>query len=151
VELAAQQNLSFLKNPILRGFGFQGSASFLDVGGKDPTGAPATIQQISDQAYNVAGYWENDRFSARLAYNWRSEYYLLGGLSITGANTRVVKPRGQLDFISRFDVTDDLILDFRAFNLLDVLYEEYELGNEQMVRQTAYDGRTYSVSATYKF
>jgi TonB-dependent receptor len=151
LEFAVQQNLGFLKNPILRGFGVQGSASFIDVGGKDPTGAPASVAQVSDQSYNLAGYWENKKFSARLAYNWRSEYDLLGIGSITGTELRTVKPRGQLDFISRLNVTDDLILDFRAFNILDVLYEEYVYKNEQAVRLTAYDGRTFSVSATYKF
>jgi TonB-dependent receptor len=151
LELAAQQDLSFLDNPFLAGFGVQASASFLSVGGEDPDGNPARVQQISDQSYNFATYWENDDFSARLAYNWRSDYYLQGGLSITGAQDRQVAPRGQLDFIARYNLSDDFIIEARAFNLLDVLYEEYQSNNEQMVRQTAYDGRTFSMNLTYKF
>jgi iron complex outermembrane recepter protein len=151
VEIAVQQDLSFLDNPFLAGFGVQASASFLSVGGEDSAGNPARVQQISDQSYNVATYWENDQFSARLAYNWRSDYFLQGGLTITGAEARQVAPRGQLDFIARFNVTDDIIITGRAFNILDVVYEEYQSGNEQMVRQTAYDGRTFSVDLTYKF
>ncbi len=151
LEIAVQQDLSFLDNPFLAGFGVQASASFLSVGGEDSAGNPARVQQISDQSYNVATYWENDKFSARLAYNWRSEYFLQGGLTITGAEARQVAPRGQLDFIARYNVTDDIIVSARAFNILDVLYEEYQSGNEQMVRQTAYDGRTFSMDLTYKF
>jgi TonB-dependent receptor len=151
LEIAVQQDLSFLDNPFLAGFGLQASASFLSVGGEDSAGNPARVQQISDESYNVATYWENDKFSARLAYNWRSEYFLQGGLTITGAEARQVAPRGQLDFIARYNVTDDIIITGRAFNILDVLYEEYQSNNEQMVRQTAYDGRTFSVDLTYKF
>ena len=151
LEIAIQQDLSFLDNPFLAGFGVQASASFLSVGGEDSAGNPARVQQISDQSYNVATYWENDQFSARLAYNWRSDYFLQGGLTITGAEARQVAPRGQLDFIARYNITDDIIITARAFNILDVLYEEYQSGNEQMVRQTAYDGRTFAVDFSYKF
>lgn len=151
LELAVQQDLSFLENPFLRGFGVQASIAFLDVSGEDPNGDPASVPRISDTSYNVAGYWENKKFSARLAYNWRSEYFLEGGLSITGAEDREVKARGQLDFIMRYNFTDDLILDFRAFNITDVLYEEFQSGNPMLNRQTAYDGRTFSLGATYKF
>lgn len=151
VEIAVQQDLSFLDNPLLAGFGVQASASFLNVGGQGPNGGPARVQQISDESYNVATYWENDDFSARLAYNWRSDYFLQGGLTITGAEARQVAPRGQLDFIARYNVSDDIIISARAFNLLDVVYEEYQSNNEQMVRQTAYDGRTFSMDLTYKF
>jgi TonB-dependent receptor len=151
LEIAVQQDLSFLDNPFLAGFGVQASASFLSVGGEDSAGRPARVQQISDQSYNVATYWENDQFSARLAYNWRSDYFLQGGLSITGTEARQVAPRGQLDLIARYNITDDIIITGRAFNILDVLYEEYQSGNEKMVRQTAYDGRTFSVDVTYKF
>lgn len=151
LEVAVQQDLSFLDNPFLAGFGVQASASFLSVGGEDSAGNPARVQQISDQSYNFATYWENDDFNVRLAYNWRSEYFLQGGLSITGAESRQVAPRGQLDFIARYNITDDLIIEARAFNLLDVLYEEYQSNNPQMVRQTAYDGRTFAANITYKF
>jgi TonB-dependent receptor len=151
LEIAAQQDLSFLENPFLRGFGVQASIAFLDVSGDDAGGNPAIIPRISDTSYNVAGYWENKNFSARLAYNWRSEYFLEGGLSITGAEDRQVKARGQLDFITRYNVTKDLVVDFRAFNLTDVLYEEFQSGNELMNRNTAYDGRTFSLGVTYKF
>lgn len=151
VELALQQNLDFLDNWFLAGFGVQASAAFVDVSGEQPNGDPAFIPRISDESYNVAGYWENDQFSARLAYNWRSEYFLPGGLSITGAEDRQVAPRGQLDFITRYDITDDLTIDFRVFNILEVEYEEYQSNNPMMNRQTAFDGRTFSSSLTYKF
>lgn len=151
LEIAAQQDLSFLSNPFLRGFGIQASIAFLDVSGSEPNGNPAIIPRISDTSYNLAGYWENKNFSARLAYNWRSEYFLAGGLTITGAEDRQVKARGQLDFITRYNLTKDLVVDFRAFNLTDVLYEEFQSGNEQMNRNTAYDGRTFSLGVTYKF
>ena len=151
LEIAGQQDLSFLTNPFLRGFGVQASIAFLDVSGDGTNGNPAVIPRISDTSYNVAGYWENKKFSARLAYNWRSEYFLAGGLSITGVENRQVKARGQLDFITRYSINKNLVVDFRAFNLTDVLYQEFQSGNEMMNRNTAYDGRTFSLGATYKF
>ena len=151
VEIAAQQDLSFLDNWFLAGFGVQASAAFVDVSGQDSEGNDARVPRISDESYNVAGYWENETYSARLAYNWRSDYFLQGGLSITGAADRQVKPRGQLDFIGRYNFNDNLSFDFRVFNILEVEYEEYQSGNEAMVRQTAFDGRTFALSGIYKF
>ncbi|MGC6498975.1 MAG: TonB-dependent receptor [Henriciella sp.] len=151
IEIAAQQDLSFLDNWFLAGFGVQASAAFVDVSGEDPDGNDARVPRISDESYNIAGYWENETYSARLAYNWRSDYFLQGGLSITGAADRQVKPRGQLDFIGRYNFNDNLSFDFRVFNILEVEYEEYQSGNEAIVRQTAFDGRTFALSGIYKF
>ncbi|HEY1150512.1 MAG TPA: TonB-dependent receptor [Pseudoduganella sp.] len=65
VELAWEQ-------PIGAGFGFNANYTYAD--SKDGEGARMLGQ--SKHTYNVGGYYENDRWSARLAYNGRSDYII---------------------------------------------------------------------------
>jgi TonB-dependent receptor len=150
IELSAQQDLSFLDGWVSH-FGVLASLSLIDFDGEDEAGEPLDIPRISDKSYNIVGYWDNGTVSTRLAYNWRSEYSLQGAGSFTGYADRQVKERGQLDANIRYNVNDNLILSFNAFNLTDVLYEEYQSDNPRMNRLTAYDGRTFRAGLTYKF
>jgi TonB-dependent receptor len=150
LEVGIQQNLDFLDG-FWGGFGSMVNASFLDVSGKDEDGLDLTIPRISDKSFNVVGYWENDEFVARLAYNWRSEYFLVGSNSFTGYQDRQVKARGQLDFVTNYKFTKQFSMAFKAYNLTNSLYEEFQSDNPDMTRLRAYDGRTYAISASYRF
>ncbi|MEH6550119.1 MAG: TonB-dependent receptor [Pseudomonadales bacterium] len=150
LELSAQQDLSFLDGWVSH-FGVLASLSLVDFDGEDEDGKPLDIPRISERSYNIVGYWDNGTFSTRLAYNWRSEYSLVGASSFTGYSDRKVKERGQLDVSFRYNVNDHLILGLSGFNLTDELYEEYQSDNPEMNGLTAYDGRTFKADVTYKF
>ncbi|GAA4103929.1 TonB-dependent receptor [Zhongshania borealis] len=81
LELAYQQDLNFLPG-FLQGFGYILNYTYTDSEGSyvDPSepnseyydGFP--FLSTSEDTMNATLYWENDQYSVRLAYNYRSEY-----------------------------------------------------------------------------
>lgn len=56
--------------PLGAGFGVLANATYVDA--KDASGLP--FLGTSRLTYNVQSYYEDEKFSARLAWNWRSDY-----------------------------------------------------------------------------
>lgn len=74
------------------------------------------LQGLSEETYNFVGIYEDDLISARLAYNYRSDYLL----TIRQVNLGVPifnQARGQLDGSIFFNVTDNLELGLQGQNL----------------------------------
>ncbi|MFZ4650551.1 MAG: TonB-dependent receptor [Rubrivivax sp.] len=59
-----------LEMPLGRGFGFGANATYVD--SKDEDGAP--LLGTSTWTYNLRGFYEDDKFSASLAWNYRTDY-----------------------------------------------------------------------------
>jgi outer membrane receptor for ferrienterochelin and colicin len=55
-------------------------------------------------SYNVVGIFENDKWSGRLAYNWRGEF-LSSTFDGAGPNPQYVEPYGQLDLSVGYNIT----------------------------------------------
>ena len=142
IEATIQQNLDFLPEP------------FNNLGGlinySRVTSNGERIIGVSENAYNLVAYYENDNFSTRLSYNYRDDY-LLTSESSFALGEREVKARGRLDLSITYNFTDDIKVTLRGFNLLDEIYEEFESNNEALPRRSNYDGRIYSLSANVKF
>ncbi|MCM2680706.1 TonB-dependent receptor [Echinimonas agarilytica] len=145
-ELAIQQNLSFLPYP-WNGFGGVVNYSHVD----NETDGEDGLVGISPNSYNVIGYYENDGFSFRLAYNYRDEYSLAGSSNFNGPDQKNVKARGQLDMSASYRIMKGLKIDFRAYNLTDEQRYEYVGENEDNVSRINYDGKTYVASLQYQF
>lgn len=143
-EAAIQQNLDFLP-----GFWshFGGIINYSRV----ETGKSRILTGISEESYNLIGYWENDWLSTRLSYNWRSEWLLNDASSFTGFLDRNVDPRGRLDLSISATVLEDTKVTFRAYNITDDIYQEYQGGNRAIPKRTNYDGRTYSLGVSHTF
>lgn len=73
--------------------------------------------ESSEKSANLVAYWENDVFSARAAYNWRSEYMLREGSYYYG--NRMHDDFGTLDLSFGWNLTDTLNLTFEAINILE--------------------------------
>ncbi|MCK7598356.1 TonB-dependent receptor [Microbulbifer sp. CAU 1566] len=73
--------------------------------------------ESSEHAYNLVGYWENDTFSARAAYNFRSEYLIRDGGYWYG--NRMHDDFGSLDLSFYWYATDNLDVTFEAINVLE--------------------------------
>ncbi|QIL89797.1 TonB-dependent receptor [Microbulbifer sp. SH-1] len=73
--------------------------------------------ESSEHAYNLVGYWENDTFSARAAYNFRSEYLIRDGGYWYG--NRMHDDYGSLDLSFYWYATDNLDVTFEAINVLE--------------------------------
>lgn len=73
--------------------------------------------ESSEKSANLVGYWENDVFSARAAYNWRSKYMIREGSYYYG--NRMHDDFGTLDLSFGWNLTDSLNLSFEAINVLE--------------------------------
>ncbi|MCB5228320.1 TonB-dependent receptor [Alishewanella sp. 16-MA] len=144
-ELSIQQNLNFLSYP-WNGFG--GIINYSNTSQDSPL--EARIPGISEDTFNVIGYYEQGPLGIRLAYNYRSEYELESVGTFNGEGNKSVKAAGRLDLSAYYKVTDNLTISLKGYNLTNTLYEEYQ-DTEYQPRATHYDGRTFVLQAGYKF
>lgn len=128
-ELAYTQFFDFLPGP-LSGLGFNGNFTFVDsTGGKntavnvfDPTatnnaGLELPLEGLSKYSYNLAGIYEKYGISARVAYNWRSNYLLT--TSAANINYPVwSEDYGQVDASVLVSLNDHLKVGLQGTNLL---------------------------------
>lgn len=135
-EVAYTRYLDFLPDP-WNGFGIQANATYIKNkgipnSGLSSVGAPVTdggaftggtilnpgsLEGLSKYAYNLVGMYEKNKFSARLAYNWRSKY-LVTTVDCCVALPVWQKAAGFLDGSIRYNVNDNFELSFQASNLL---------------------------------
>jgi iron complex outermembrane receptor protein len=76
-----------------------------------------TFSDSSRNTYNIVGFYENDDFSARLSYNWRSEFIIREAPGWYG--NREHKAYGQLDLSATYSATEYLDVTFEAVNLTE--------------------------------
>ena len=115
VEFNYQQQFSFLPSP-LDGFGFQGNLALLDGDFDTPTQKNIPFQGLSDTVLNTSLYYEKYGLSARVSYQWRSDWLdTLGGLG----SGEYRNGYDNLDVSVRYAVNDNLTLFADATNLTD--------------------------------
>lgn len=112
------------------GFGISANVTFVD------TDVPlntyidevGVFTESSDKSANFVGYWENEVFSARAAYNWRSEYMIREGSYYYG--NRMHDDFGTLDLSFGWNITDSLNLTLEAINVLEEDDVQYGAASE---------------------
>jgi len=132
VELSYQQQFSFLPSP-MDGLGFQGNLTLLDgkfdtqvVNGTQQKGI--AFQGLSDTIYNASLYYEKYGLSARVSYQWRSDWLdSLGGFG--SGESR--KSYANLDVSLRYQITDSLMVFADGANLTNEKYVAYQDTLEQ--------------------
>lgn len=129
------------QQPIAYGFGFIANYTYAD--GKTDEGAP--IDGNSKTTYNLVGYFENDRVSARLAYNFRSKFKS----GVDRGTDMWQDDISSLDASVSVNLTDAVALTFDAQNLTEeTLY--YYVGNPSIPRAIYDNGRTFYVGVRFK-
>lgn len=107
--------------------------------------AKLKLQGNSEHQLNASAYFENNRFSARLSYNYRSDAYG----TLTMGSQIVTDAYRQLDATASFDVTRDVSLYFAAVNLTnEVIYQRTDDGIPVGFYE---NGPRYSLGARFKF
>ncbi|MBC6428686.1 MAG: TonB-dependent receptor [Cellvibrionales bacterium] len=93
---------------------------------RDIYGRPGSgvVTGVSDEVYNLTGYYEDDRLDVRVSYNWRSEY--LNEVAYFGSEIWT-DAYGQLDISASYDITDNFELTFDALNVTDEDIDQYHL------------------------
>ncbi len=133
-EIAYQQYFDFLPGP-LKGLGVQANYTYVESHGAknaspdpyDPTQiAGATepnlpLQGLSRDSYNLAVLYDYGPVSARLAYNWRSQYLM----TPSAANINIpayAADYGQLDASAFYTISPKVKIGFQATNLGGAIY-----------------------------
>jgi iron complex outermembrane recepter protein len=153
-----------------RGFGLQANFTYIDAKSQLPaqligaippgsTDSPR-LAGVSEYSYNLVGLYERKEFSARLAYNYRSDFVLEYGRVFdpgVGGDGPVLplmhKGRGVLDLSLTTTPVENITIAFDATNLLGdpiEIYREYEPGSA-FPRQTKFLERVYSLGVRFRF
>ncbi|WP_341937958.1 TonB-dependent receptor [Marinimicrobium sp. C2-29] len=161
IELAYTQFFDNLPG-LWSGFGVQANATFMDGEAETPPDADGNTEMqplanVSDESYNFILLYEKGPFNARLAYNWRSDYYL--SFNEAGAqpgNSVVVTETDSLDLALNYDFNDNLTFLVEGTNLTDSVYSDYFGGDSSAdeylyPRDTFARERTYSVGVRFRY
>ncbi|WP_237066426.1 TonB-dependent receptor [Microbulbifer guangxiensis] len=139
-----------LQTEIAYGFGVSTNYTFTDAEVVDNNGVSGlNLPGNSEDMWNVTGYWENDRYSARLMANHRGEFFngiRIGTASETEAFTSI-------DVAFSADVTDNVTLSLQGVNLTGELYRtKNSQDNWDGIFQLINDGGTrWFMNASVKF
>lgn len=143
------------------GFGFTSNASVAKT--KVDDGRP--MVGASKYAGNLGGYFENDKLSARLVWNYRSEYIATSTAPAPTANSQgksyidgilmpsaptVAAPVSTLAFNASYNLTPQMSVSFIATNLTNVKRAQYRYSEEEPTKLDV-SGRQYYVNLKYKF
>ncbi|WP_299585854.1 TonB-dependent receptor [uncultured Microbulbifer sp.] len=104
------------------------------------------IAGTSKDQYNLSVYYENNDFSVRASYNYRSAY--ADGYS-NGVNT-FTDEYDQLDVNASYRLMENLTLTASIINLTEEKVDRY-WGEENRVLGSAYSGRRAYMGLTYSF
>jgi len=134
------------------GFGVSANATWVDSDlGYDNanTGDQFAIEGLSDSA-NFIGFFENDDWSVKLAYNWRDEF-LSGRFDPSGLPNPVYTDEyDQWDINVNYNVNEDLTVFAEAINITDEIQRLHGRADNQTVFITQ-TGARYMLGARYNF
>ena len=116
IEIAYQQ-------PLPGGFGFNTNATF----SSGHTADGGELYGSSKFTGNAEGYYENDKFSARLAYSYRSKY-LVGLVQAVPQHDAGV---GSLAMSLNYKINDRFTVTVDALNINNPILKEYGLNSDQ--------------------
>jgi iron complex outermembrane receptor protein len=133
--IAWQQNIG-------AGFGVIANYTYSD--GEASGGLP--LPYNSKNQFNISPYFENDRFTARITYNWRDKYFT----RINGSQQLWTMDYHSLDASVSYKITNNLSVGLEGMNLLDEQYHSY-FGAEKLLNGAYKSGRRYMASLRFAF
>ncbi len=145
-----------------KGFGIQANYTYLDastsLGQNFRTVLPGQqdFPNISKHAYNVVGIYERYKFSARLAYNYRSQF-VIEYIGDNGFPSPIRQAGlGTLDFSTSYTPFENLTIAFDALNLLAgsqpvKTYRAINTEGDSYRFQTRYLERVYSLGIRFRY
>lgn len=155
-EVTLQHKFDWLPSP-LDGFGFQASYNFAESNFEFPDPRvvdgnaiadftdPANIPGYSKHSANATLYYEHERFSARLAYKYRSDYFK----PFRSDSNRFTKDQGFLDFSASVNLMEGVQMRFQVLNILDEPNVFYRPTSDSLA-QADYSGTRYFIGLRTK-
>ena len=108
---------------------------------------------LSDISGNLIGIYQDENFEARLAYNWRSDYFSSYRDFVTG-NPIIQEEIGFLDASFKWDVTDQIQIGVLGANLLDTkafASQQVDQAGQRFARSSFVNDRRFEVSIRYSY
>jgi iron complex outermembrane receptor protein len=125
------------------GFGMQANLTVVDSDAEfdsDNLGNQAILIGLSDSA-NLVGFYESNRFSVRLAANWRDEF-LFATSQLRATNEPVYTEEYlQWDFSSSYNINDNYSVSFEVLNILGEDVRQHGRYDEQFLYENTQDPR----------
>lgn len=154
-EVGFQQFFTFLPAPF-DGFGLQANYTYVD--SSTPTtvsgiGAPvdAPLTNLSKTSYNAIAMYEKGPFSARVAYNYRSEFVTGFAYYVnTGLLNQEMRGYADLDASINYNITKNIQVAVQGVNLTNALRYQY-FGSKQFPSNIFLDGRQLMASVTLRY
>ncbi|MDX3774633.1 TonB-dependent receptor [Chromatiaceae bacterium AAb-1] len=117
LELIAQLPLNML-HPSLDGFGINANYTMLDntLTGASELDIPTPPEGLADKTYNFTLYYENDRFDARVSYNYKDKYVEYIHLNMYPVYRDAY---GQTDISIGYKITDNIKISLKGINITD--------------------------------
>lgn len=134
------------------GFGVQANITFVE---GDVDFDPAQLSQavallgLSDSA-NLVGFYENDSFQARIAYNWRDEFLLAVDQLRQPGEPVFVDTYGQWDVSASYNINDYFSVFAEGLNITDETATAHGRFDNQFV-YAYHGGPRYTIGVRGKF
>ena len=166
-ELTYQQVLDFLPGPF-SGLGVQATYTYVDASDlktqenqvvRQPFAADLGLRGISEDTLNLVVFYETDVWSARLAYNWRSEYLITPRDDIFPFSPIYHEDTGQLDGsifynFANLGFFEEFQVGLQVVNLLDEVTQTSQIidyDGSRYPRSAFRNDRRYTLAARFRF
>ncbi|KGK00084.1 TonB-dependent receptor [Thalassotalea sp. ND16A] len=146
IEISYQQFFDFLPG-YFKNFGIQANVTLVDANVASPRDdVDLPLEGLSEFSYNIVGLYEQNKFSARVAWSWRDDYYY-GELNGRARNRKDI---GQLSAAINYKITNKLKVSLKGSNLTGSDFRSYLQRIERPEDLTQNDRRV-ALSLSYKF
>ncbi|WP_200821265.1 TonB-dependent receptor [Oceanicoccus sp. KOV_DT_Chl] len=108
-----------------------------------------TLPGVSKDSYNISAFYEQQLYSARINYNYRSEYFERAAESGDFNREEQARIDAQLSIFA----TENLTIRVEALNLTDEIIEQYHVAPDgvEMTTTQIDNGRRFFVGLNYQF
>jgi TonB-dependent receptor len=136
----------------LAGFGAEANFTYVDSRvpspfARDENNQPiqTTKQGLSRYSYNLVGFFERWGLTARVAYNWRSDFLLTATGNGTGFLPIYRRPYGQVDASLSYDISRNVAVSAFVVNLTREATSDYQV-EEDRFRLNQLDDRRFGLT-----
>lgn len=134
-----------LQHSFDNGFGFITNYTYVDSETTTPDNAKEMVPGVSENSFNGSLFFENEQFSARLAYNWRSEWVGLGAAQAVRNDSYQ-----QWDASLVWHAMENLDVSLEGVNLTNEVIQSYDT-KYNLTQNTIEFGTRYYLGVSYKF
>lgn len=106
---------------------------------------------MAPESFNIIGYYENDGFSLRVAYNWKDDSALRATNTYIGLLPRVQQASGRLVAVASYKLNKSLKVFVCSYNLTDEQRKDYQGFDDRAAARADYTGKVYEVNVNYTF